>query len=100
MYRNLGAGTRRNLNHARINVARTSHQFQEQLVGSHSGGEWLSREVHRFRPLAALPTRSRTPRRGPSCSAIGTTGRVLLARWSFHTPRQQAGQASASEPPE
>jgi hypothetical protein len=35
----------------------------------------------------------------PPCSAIGTTGRVLLAKWSFHTPRQQAGQASTNEPP-
>jgi hypothetical protein len=64
MYRNLGAGTTRHLNHARSNVARTSHQFQKQLAGSHSGGESLSREVHRFRPPGGVADPVRGHRSG------------------------------------
>jgi len=101
MYRNVGAGTTLNLNHARSNVARASHQFKKQLVGSHSGGEWLSREVHRFRPPGGpLPipfADTAAGKRHVPRSALRAA--PFLARWSFHTPRQQAGQASASEPP-
>ena len=99
MYRNLGAGTTRNLNHARGNVARASHQFQKQLVGSHSGGEWLSREVNRFRPLGGVTDPFADTAAGTAMFCDRHYGPRPLARWSLHTPRQQAGQASASEPP-
>jgi hypothetical protein len=79
------------------NVRPVSDRLLSGSLVATRGGERLSeRNASISTSWRPCPYRSRTPQRGSAMfrDHVDNYGSRPFARWSFHTPRQEAGQAS------